>query len=145
MKNWILFLVTAVAAFLLALLAVNIFERKSEAKYAYQPKVEIEGIEPRDSVWGLNYPRQYQSYQKTRDTTFHSMYGTSGHKDVLDSDPAMVILWAGYAFSKNYNAPKGHAWAIADITNILRTGAPMQAGDGPMPSTCWTSILPLML
>ena len=66
MKNWILFTLTALAAFLLALLAVNIFERKSEAKYAYQPKVALEGIEPRDSVWGLNYPRQYQSYMKTQ-------------------------------------------------------------------------------
>ncbi|MBN7811227.1 ammonia-forming cytochrome c nitrite reductase [Algoriphagus sp. H41] len=138
MKNWILFTITAVAAFLLALLAVNIFERKSEAKFAYQPKVEIEGIEPRDSVWGLNYPRQYQSYRKTADTTFHSMYGTSGHKDMLESDPELVVLWAGYAFSKNYNAPKGHAWAVEDITKILRTGAPMAPGEGPMPSTCWT-------
>lgn len=138
MKNWILFLATAVAAFLLALLAVNIFERKSEAKFAYQPKVQLDDIEPRDSVWGINFPRQYQSYQKTRDTTFRSMYGTSGHHDVLESDPELVVLWAGYAFSKEYNAPKGHAWAIEDITNILRTGAPMEAGDGPMPSTCWT-------
>src|SRR5690606_17285236 len=138
MKNWILFLVTAVAAFLLALLCVIIFERKSEAKYAFQPKVEIEGIEPRDSVWGLNYARQYQSDQRTKDTTFRSMYGTSGHKDVLEADPELVVLWAGYAFSKEYNAPRGHAWAVEDITKILRTAAPMEAGDGPMPSTCWT-------
>lgn len=138
MKNWILFLVTAAAAFLLGLLAVNIFERKSEAKYAYQPKVQLEGIEPRDSVWGLNYPRQYQSYQKTQDTTFHSMFGTSGHKDMLESDPELVILWAGYGFSKDYNAPKGHFWAVDDINKTLRTGAPMAPGEGPMPSTCWT-------
>ena len=138
MKNWILFTVTAIAAFLLALLAVNIFERKSEAKFAYQPKVELDSIEPRDSIWGLNYPRQYQSYMKTRDTTFKSMYGTSGHHDILDSDPELVILWAGYGFSKDYNAPKGHAWAIDDIHKTLRTGAPMKDGEGPMPSTCWT-------
>lgn len=138
MKNWMLFTITALAAFLLALLAVNIFERKSEAKFAYQPKVALEGIEPRDSVWGLNYPRQYQSYMKTKETTFKSMFGTSGHHDILDSDPELVILWAGYGFSKDYNAPKGHAWAIDDIHKTLRTGAPMKAGEGPMPSTCWT-------
>ncbi len=138
MKNWILFLGTAVIVFLLALLAMNILERKSEAKFAYQPKVIIEGIEPRDSIWGLNFPRQYQSYMKTSDTTFHSMYNTSGHKDMLDSDPEMVILWAGYGFSKDYNAPKGHAFAISDINETLRTGAPMAPGEGAMPSTCWT-------
>lgn len=138
MKNWILFLGTAVIVFLLALLAMNILDRKSEAKFAYQPKVIIEGIEPRDSIWGLNFPRQYQSYMKTSDTTFHSMYNTSGHKDMLDSDPEMVILWAGYGFSKDYNAPKGHAFAISDINETLRTGAPMAPGEGAMPSTCWT-------
>lgn len=138
MKNWILFLGTAVAAFLLALLAVTIFERKSEAKYAYQPKVSLEGIEPRDSVWGLNYPRQYQSYQKTKDTTFHSLYGTSGRHDVLASDPELVVLWAGYAFSKDYNAPRGHAWAVEDIHQTLRVGSPTKPGEGPQPSTCWT-------
>lgn len=138
MKNWILFLITAAAAFLLGLLAVNIFERKSEAKYAYQPKVQLDGVEPRDSIWGLNYPRQYQSYQRTQDTSFHSMYGTSGHKDMLESDPELVILWAGYGFSKDYNAPKGHFWAVEDINKTLRTGSPMAPGEGPMPSTCWT-------
>jgi len=50
----------------------------------------------------------------------------------------MVILWAGYGFSKDYNAPKGHAYAISDINETLRTGAPMAPGEGAMPSTCWT-------
>lgn len=138
MKNWVLFIITAVAAFGLAMLAYTIMDRKSEAKYAYQPKVEIEGIEPRDSVWGVNYPRQYQSYQKTRDTSYRSGYLTSGHRDVLYEQPELVILWAGYGFSKDYNQPKGHAWAIDDIHRTLRTGAPMEPGEGPMPSTCWT-------
>jgi len=138
MKNWILFLGTALIVFLLALLSVNILDRRSEAKFAYQPKVAIEGIEPRDSIWGLNFPRQYQSYLKTKDTTFKSMYNTSGHKDMLEEDADMVILWAGYGFSKDYNSPKGHAYSISDIHETLRTGAPTEAGDGPMPSTCWT-------
>lgn len=138
MKNWILFGLTAIAAFLLAMLAYSIIDRKTEARFAYQPKVEIEGIEPRDSVWGMNYPRQYQSYQKTKDTTFSSLYNTSGFKDILEEQPELVILWAGYGFSKDYSHPRGHAYAAADVRQSLRTGAPMQAGDGPMPSTCWS-------
>jgi nitrite reductase (cytochrome c-552) len=113
-------------------------DRRAEARFAYQPRVYIEGIEPRDSVWGMNYPRQYQSYLKTADTSFHSLYLTSGHKDVLANQPELVILWAGYGFSKDYNQPKGHAHSISDVHHTLRTGAPMQAGEGPMPSTCWT-------
>lgn len=138
MKNWILFGATAIIVFLLAMLAYSIMDRRAEARFAYQPKVEIEGIEPRDSIWGLNYPRQYQSYLRTRDTTFHSLYNTSGFRDVLGEQPELVILWAGYAFSKDYNQPRGHAHAITDLHSTLRTGAPMKAGDGPMPSTCWS-------
>ncbi|WP_304517977.1 ammonia-forming cytochrome c nitrite reductase [Cecembia rubra] len=138
MKNWILFIITAAIVFLLAMLAYSIMDRKTEARFAYQPKVQIDGIEPRDSVWGLNYPRQYQSYMRTQDTTFKSLYNTSGFKDVLADQPEMVILWAGYAFSKDYNHPRGHAWAITDVHNTLRIGSPMVPGDGPQPSTCWT-------
>ncbi|MCC5938752.1 MAG: ammonia-forming cytochrome c nitrite reductase [Lunatimonas sp.] len=138
MKNWILFLLTALVAFLLAMLAYTIMDRRTEARFAYQPKVKLEGIEPRDSVWGLNYPRQYQSYQQTKDTTFKSMYNTSGFKDVLDDQPELVVLWAGYGFSKDYNHPRGHAYAVTDVHQTLRTGAPKEAGDGPQPSTCWT-------
>jgi nitrite reductase (cytochrome c-552) len=138
MKNWILLLLTVIAVFLLALLANSIIDRKAEARFAYQPKVEIEGIEPRDSVWGLNYPRQYQSYRKTADTTFRGMYSTSGLADVLDDQPELVVLWAGYAFSKDYNQPRGHAHAVTDLQNTARIGSPWKKGDGPMPSTCWT-------
>lgn len=138
MKNWILFGITALVVFLLAMLAYSIMDRKTEARFAYQPKVKIEGLEPRDSVWGMNYPRQYQSYMKTQDTTFSSMYNTSGFRDALDDNPEMVILWAGYAFSKDYNHPRGHAYSVQDVRETLRTGAPMEAGEGPQPSTCWT-------
>jgi nitrite reductase (cytochrome c-552) len=138
MKNWILFIVTAVVVFLLGMLTYSIMGRKSEAKFAYKPQVEIEGIEPRDSVWGLNFPRQYQSYLQTEDTTFRGYFTTSGHKDVLAEQADLVMLWAGYGFSKDYNQPKGHRHAVNDVRKTLRTGSPMNAGDGPMPSACWT-------
>ena len=140
MRNWLFFIGTLIVVLLLALLIANITDRKAEARFAYAPKVEIgaDGFEPRDSVWGLNYPRQYQSYMKTIDTTYQSGFLSSGHRDALELNPEYVILWAGYAFSKEYNQPKGHAHAINDLHNILRVGAPMEKGEGPMPSTCWT-------
>ena len=138
MKNWIILILTIIAVFLLALLANSIIDRKAEARFAYQPTVVIEGIEPRDSVWGLNYPRQYQSYRKTADTTFRGLYSTSGFADVLDDQPELVILWAGYAFSKDYNQPRRHSHAITDIQNSPRVGSPLTKGEGVMPSTCWT-------
>ncbi|MDO5510982.1 MAG: ammonia-forming cytochrome c nitrite reductase [Weeksellaceae bacterium] len=140
MRNWLFFIGTLIAVLLLALLITNITDRRAEARFAYTPTVEIgaDGFEPRDSVWGLNYPRQYQSYMKTIDTTYRSGFLTSGHRDALDENPEWVILWAGYAFSKDYNQPKGHGHAITDMHKTLRVGAPMEKGDGPMPATCWT-------
>ncbi|UXP30814.1 ammonia-forming cytochrome c nitrite reductase [Reichenbachiella agarivorans] len=137
-RHVLLFFATAVAAFLLSLLANSIISRKTESKFAYQPMVQLADNEPRNQVWGENFPRQYQSFLKTKDTTFQSYQGGSKMVDMLDKDPRLVILWAGYAFSKEYNAPRGHYYAVDDIRNILRTGAPTGPGTGPMPSTCWT-------
>ena len=51
--------------------------------------------------------------------------------DALEKRPEMVILWAGYAFSKDYSTPRGHMHAIEDITASLRTGSPMSPTEGP--------------
>ncbi|HBG41653.1 MAG TPA: ammonia-forming cytochrome c nitrite reductase, partial [Porphyromonadaceae bacterium] len=48
------------------------------------------------------------------------------------------ILWAGYAFAKDYATPRGHKHAVEDVYHSLRTGAPMSPEDGPQPATCWT-------
>lgn len=138
MKNRILFVVTIIVVFLLGLLASSIVNRKSEAKYRYFPKVEISENEPRNEVWGENFPKEYQSYMQTLDTSFVSFQGGSAMRDALEEDPNLVILFAGYGFSKDYNQGRGHAYAIEDIHNTLRTGGPKGEGDGPMPSTCWT-------
>lgn len=136
--NWILFLVTIVAVFLLGLLAANITERKAEATVVNTPKVKIEPGEPRNQVWGENFPREYQSYYETADTTFRSKYNGNAMIDMLEVDPRLVVLWAGYGFSKDYNQGRGHAYAVEDIHNTLRTGGPTSETDGPMPATCWT-------
>jgi len=57
---------------------------------------------------------------------------------MLERNPRLVILWGGYGFSKEYNQSKGHYWAIHDIRDILRTGAPVDGRSSPMPNTCWT-------
>lgn len=137
-KNWVLFLASLVVVFLLGLLVSSITERKMEAKFAYTPKTNINKLEPRNEVWGENFPREFQSYYKTADTSFRSKYNGNAMIDMLEVDPRLVVLWAGYGFSKDYNQGRGHAYAIEDITNSLRTGGPTGPEDGPMPSTCWT-------
>jgi nitrite reductase (cytochrome c-552) len=137
-RLWVLFIATAVGAFLLSMLANSIISRKAESKFAYTPQVKVSDNEPRNQVWGQNFPRQYQSFLKTADTSFVSYSNGSNMVDMLEKDPRLAVLWAGYGFSKDYNAPRGHYYAVEDIQNTLRTGGPTGPGKGPMPSTCWT-------
>lgn len=135
--NWMLFLATIVIVFLLGLLASSITERRAEAIFAYQPKVKINPYEPRNEIWGKNYPREFESYYETSDTSLRTLYNGNAMIDMLEVDPRLVVLWAGYGFAKDYNQGRGHFYAIEDIRNTLRTGGPTDANSGPMPNTCW--------
>lgn len=136
--GWLIFAVTVIVVFLLGLLASSIMERRAEAQFAYTPQVKLSEFEPRNEEWGKNFPREYQSYLKTADTSFASKYNGSVWIDMIEVDPRLAVLWAGYSFSKEYNQGRGHYYAIKDIREILRTGAPTGPNDGPMPNTCWT-------
>ncbi len=137
-KGWLLFLATLVIVFFLGLLASSIMERRSEAAYAFAPQVQYDQFEPRNNIWGKNFPKEYQSYKKTSDTIFRSKYNGSATIDMLEVDPRLVVLWAGYGFSKDYNQGRGHSHAVKDLRSTLRTGAPMEGEKSPMPNTCWS-------
>jgi len=129
--GWLLFLSTVVIVFLVGLFGATIIERRSEARLSYQLIKPLKDWEPRNEVWGENFPREFETYKSTLDTTFHSKYGGNAARDLLEEDPNNVILWAGYAFSRDYNQARGHYYAIEDIRKSLRT-------DVPQPATCWT-------
>lgn len=128
--NWVLFLSTVIIVFIIGLFAASIVERRSEAQLYFQMIREIGQFEPDNSVWGENFPRQYQSYMQTADTTFRSKYFGSGWVDYLSDYPELVILWAGMPFSRDYNQARGHFYAVSDVHNTLRTGV-------NQPATCW--------
>jgi nitrite reductase (cytochrome c-552) len=136
--GWMLFILTVGVVFIIGLFMTNILERRTEAQYLDQKKIEIVSFEPRNEVWGINYPRQYNSYMKTADTTFRSKYNGAWKQDMLRTFPDLVVLWAGYGFAKDYKQGRGHVYAIEDIEVSLRTGGPLNKEDGPMPATCWT-------
>lgn len=129
--GWVLFLGTIVVVFLVAILASSIVERRTESRLAREAFAPLPGFEPRNAVWGEQFPREYESYARTADTTFRSPFGGAATRDYLEESPAMVVLWAGYPFSKDYKQARGHYYAVKDIRETLRTG-------GPMPATCWT-------
>ncbi|MCD8137488.1 MAG: ammonia-forming cytochrome c nitrite reductase [Parabacteroides gordonii] len=86
----------------------------------------------------LSNSSEYKSWKNTSDTTFKSLYNGNQAEDILAMRPAMVILWAGYGFSKSYYSPRGHMYAIDDLHHSLRTGSPRKANDGPQPASCWS-------
>lgn len=129
--NWIIFLITIAIVFVIGLFASTIIERRSEAQLYFQMVNPIPDWEPRNEVWGENFPRQYQSYMKTADTTFKSKHGGSVTIDYLEKYPELVIMWAGYAFARDYKQGRGHFYAVSDVHNTLRTVQ-------PQPATCWT-------
>lgn len=136
--GWGIFTVVMVGVFLLGLLAASITERRAEIATLYaNKKIEIEGINAKNEEWGLNYPREYNTWKKTKEMNFKSKHLGNMTEDVLESRPEMVVLWAGYAFSRDYSAPRGHMHAVEDVTHTLRTGTPDEHTKDMQPSTCW--------
>ncbi len=127
--NWLIFLATAIVVFLLGLFASSILERRTESKLYFQTVKAIPDWEPRNEVWGENFPREYETYASTLDTGFSSPHGGSAAIDYLEKYPELVVMWAGYAFSREYNQGRGHYYAVKDIRETLRT-------DVPQPATC---------
>lgn len=129
--GWLMFFVTAGIVFLLGLLASSIVERRTEMTLQKQTLVPVARMETRSEKWGINFPRQYERHMLTGKGDFLSREGGNVMIDMLERDPRLVILWAGYGFSKGYNQARGHVNTIEDIRNILRTNPATEA-------TCWT-------
>lgn len=125
------FLVVLLAGIgVMALLANNINEREAERKALIQAPVVPDMGKEKSEEWARYYPRQYSSWKATKNE--------DSIVDMLKEKPQLAILWAGYGFAKDYNAPRGHYYALQDNINTLRTGAPEDGKTGPMPTACWT-------
>ena len=130
-----------VVVFLLGLLVSSLMERRAEVASVFNNKRTqfTDSIIAQNEKFKADYPREYETWSMTEDTSFVSKYNSSQEVDVLEQRPEMVVLWAGYAFSRHYNTPRGHKHALDDMRKILRTGNPGIDGDKDMqPATCWT-------
>lgn len=125
-----LLVISLIAIVAMGLLSISISgKNKERVLINTNPAVIAEGIEARNEVWANHYPRQYDSWKKTsqNDTI----------DDMIEKKPQLAVLWAGYGFAKDYNAPRGHFYALQSNQNTLRTGAPVDDKTGPMPTACW--------
>lgn len=110
------------------LLLVSIFERKQEARLVFPQVVEIKKNEPDPAVWGKNFPREYDAYQKTlltsefREYSKYGRYGGSEAFNRLNKYPSLVRMFAGYPFSVEYREERGHLHAVEDMLATKRLG-----------------------
>src|SRR5687767_10846912 len=140
------FIYTVVAAALAGVavtaLLVSIFERKQEARNPFYRVVELTDDTEDPAVWGQNFPQQYDGYQRTVDQQ-RTRYGGSEAvprtptdadprsvvaQSRLEEDPRLKVMWAGYAFAKDFREERGHAFMLEDQTYTERQQAAKQPG-----------------
>ena len=124
------FLVIAVTAALtwgVVSLLMNIRERKEEARLQQIKIVELDESTTDPVIWGKNYPREYDGYKHTVDTT-RTRYGGSEAYSKIDMDPVWKRFFAGYAFGVDYREERGHAYSLMDQQETLRTKQFKQPG-----------------
>jgi nitrite reductase (cytochrome c-552) len=124
----VVFLAGAVIMAAIGLLLTNITSRKGEEREYPLKVVDIAENELDPAVWGQNFPREYASFRKTEDTTISTPFGGSVVYSKLERYPAMIRLWAGYAFSIDHNEERGHYYALQDQLNTKRIQVVKQPG-----------------
>jgi nitrite reductase (cytochrome c-552) len=123
MKKWTGFILVGIIIILAALLAGSLLYLKNQPpqeRAVVQPLVTVEPMEPDSSIWGTNYPNEYDTWLLTASNSADTEYGGSSGFSHLTQDPRQVILFGGYPFSKDYNDDRGHGNALTDVNATRR-------------------------
>jgi nitrite reductase (cytochrome c-552) len=135
-------LISVVAVFAGFALLVTIFERKQEARNPFFRVVELTDATEDPAIWGKNFPLQYDGYKRTSDQV-RTRYGGSEalprtptqadpraviSQSKIEEDPRLKIMWAGYAFARDFREERGHAYMLEDQLFTERQVAAAQPG-----------------
>lgn len=112
----------------IALLLTNVSQHQNEARVSPVKVVDIPDGELDPAVWGQNFPVQYEMFMRTQENYGSTPYGGSEKYSKLERYPAMIRLWAGYAFSKDHNEERGHYYMMLDQKNTQRVVIKDQPG-----------------
>ena len=132
----VLVLGAVVAVGVLALL-VDIFTKRTEAQQPYFQVVQLTDTTYDPAVWGQNFPLQYEGWLKTQEMPADEQLlrtptaddpRTVMAKSKLEADPRLVTMWQGYAFSVEYNEPRGHMYMLEDQRLVKRVTMFKQPG-----------------
>jgi nitrite reductase (cytochrome c-552) len=123
-------------------LLMNIFERKQEARNPFYRVVELTDDTEDPAVWGKNFPLQYDDYKRTTDQVRTHFGGSEAlprtptqadprsvvSQSRLEEDPRLRVMWAGYAFAKDFREERGHAYMLDDQIFTERQQVVQQPG-----------------
>jgi nitrite reductase (cytochrome c-552) len=121
---------------------MNIFERKQEARNPFYRVVELTDDTEDPAVWGKNFPLQYDDYKRTVDQVRTRFGGSEAEprtptkadprsvvsQSRIEEDPRLKIMWAGYAFAKDFREERGHAYMLDDQIFTERQQVAKQPG-----------------
>jgi len=125
----VLLAITALATLGVTALLVNIFGRKQEARHLFVRLVEVDDTTTDPAPWGVNWPRQHDSYLRTVDSEKTRYGGSSAMPEQkLDEYPWLRRLYSGYAFSIDYREARGHAYMLSDQLETERVTKRSQSG-----------------
>ena len=122
---------------IIVLLAVGLvgallyFKNQAQPTRGVQPIQPVAEMEPDSAAWGVNFPNQWTTLQKTLTNNTRTTYGGSQPFSHLEEDPRLVTLFAGYGFSKDYNDDRGHMNSVADVEATKRVNE-------KTPGTCYS-------
>jgi nitrite reductase (cytochrome c-552) len=125
-------------------LLMNIFERKQEARNPFYRVVELTDDTEDPAAWGKNFPLQYDDYKRTVDQVRTRFGGSEAlprtptqadprsvlSQSRIEEDPRLRVMWAGYAFAKDFREERGHAYMLDDQIFTERQQVV------PQPGTC---------
>lgn len=139
----VVIVIAGIASALVTALLMNIFERQNEAANRYVMLNEVTEDTTDPAEWGVNWPKQYESYLLTSLPT-RTRFGGHGGSEALpeekiERDPWLKRMFLGYAFSIDYRDRRGHAYMLEDQESTLRQTKP-QSGSC---LHCHGSVMPL--
>jgi nitrite reductase (cytochrome c-552) len=135
---------TALVTALVTALLTNIFQHKQEAKNPYIRFVQVTEETTDPAPWGVNWPRELDTYKLTS-TASRTRFGGHGGSEAMPREKAEQSPWlprafAGYAFSIDYRDRRGHAYMLSDqemtkrVTELAQPGSCLQCHSSVIPT-----------
>ena len=103
--------------------------------------VEVSEDTTDPAAWGVNWPREYDDYQRTAEIDAHALRRIARRcrRRRRRPIPWLTRMFAGYAFAIDYRDRRGHAYMLQDQEATRRVTERPQPGSCLQ---CHTSVIP---